>query len=365
MSASPERRNIEGPAAMSRSEVDRPSLIPDDVWTSYQREVEEAQSDQSARELEETASLPRQLAPELLPELVSAESLVDEEHLTPADPEEGLLALTQVHLFAKVSRPSLEFLVRDAYCRVVPDGDYLFREGDHAGSFHVVMEGTIEVLRLRDDREVALRHMGRGDAVGLFGLFSGQIRAACARAIGNAVVLEISCSTLNQVVRADEALHDRLVTFYQERLLEGFLGSSRLFADVDSVGRARLIGRFKSSHLRPGETLVQPGEVSHLLAVVISGSLHLESAQKAGLDPRTYELTAGQFVVVTGALSGIPSRMRIFAAEDTTLALLDHRELAAMVRDYPALRAMPQRLPSSARALDRDVHCGHTGVPGL
>jgi heme exporter protein A len=39
--------------------------------------------------------------------------------------------------------------------------------------------------------------------------------------------------------------------------------------------------------------------------------------------------------------------------------------LAELMRDYPALRNLPSRLPQHARALDRDLFCGHTGVPGL
>ena len=191
------------------------------------------------------------------------------------------------------------------------------------------------------------------------------MRAACARAIGDLVVLEIPAAALAELLASTTPMHERLHRFYQERLLEGFMGSSQLFADVDSIARARLIGRFAQKHLPANETLVRPGEVSNLLAVIISGRLMLEHPARAGQDPKTFELFPGQFLAVTSAFTGAPSRMRVFAGEDTGIALIGHKELSELMRDYPALRAMTSRLPTVARALDRDIYCGHTGVPGL
>ena len=73
----------------------------------------------------------------------------------------------------------------------------------------------------------------------------------------------------------------------------------------------------------------------------------------------------GQFLAVTGALTGLPSRMRIFSEGETSMLMLGHRELAELMRDYPALRSLPMRLPQHTRQLDRDIFCGHTGVPGM
>jgi CRP-like cAMP-binding protein len=123
--------------------------------------------------------------------------------------------------------------------------------------------------------------------------------------------------------------------------------------------------RFADRHLAQGDTLVQPGEVSNLLAVIMSGRLLFEHRPKAGQEPRLFELYPGQFVAVTSAFHGMPSRMRIFATEDTDLLILGHRELAELLRDYPALRSITGRLQTVARALDRDVFCGSTGSPGL
>jgi CRP-like cAMP-binding protein len=337
----------------------KPSLIPFDVIQAYEREVAQAARDEA--EAQKVASVAAPIASEEVPSVESVAFVTQ----GPADPEVAMLALAQVPQFATLPRASLLAMAQAAWQEDVPAGEFLFIEGDAADSFFVVVDGTLEILRQRDGREVALRHIARGEAIGLFGLFSGQLRAASARAIGEAVVLEVPCAELQKLVEADDELHNNLLRFYRERILEAFIGSSRLFADVDSIARARIIGRFAGKNLAKGETVVQPGEVVNALYVVTHGNLLLEERARAGGSPKQFEVGEGQFLAVTGALTGLPSRMRIFSEGETSMLMLGHRELAELMRDYPALRSLPMRLPQHTRQLDRDIFCGHTGVPGM
>lgn len=281
-----------------------------------------------------------------------------------ADVEVAYFALTQVPLFRDLPPASIDKMSQDAIQLEVPDGELLFREGDEATSFFVVVDGTLELLRHKEGREVALRHTTKGEAFGLFGLFSAQLRAASARAIGDCTILEISSERLQTLLAGDEALHQRLLGFYRERLVEGFM-ASRLFTDIDSIARARLIGRFQHMEFEAGQALVNPGEVANVLAVVTHGRLVVEDRSRMGQDPRRFEITQGQFLAMTCALSGLPSKLRVVAPEYATISILAHKNLAELMRDYPALRSLPSRLPHYARALDRDVFCGGSSVPGL
>ncbi|MBX7113467.1 MAG: cyclic nucleotide-binding domain-containing protein [Myxococcaceae bacterium] len=348
----------------------KPSLIPTDIMKDWQREVADAEHAEEAQALEyevESVSDSDIEAISSAQELPAANSDEDVHYSTQeaADPEVAMRALAEVRLFHGLPEASLRGLASGSLQVHVPEGEHLFLEGDPADSFYVVIEGAVEILRRREEREVALRHFGPGEPIGLFGLFSGQQRAASARAIGDVVLLEVPCDALQFLVEKDDALHDRLLRFYQERLLEGFMGGSRLFTDVDSIARARLIGRFKERVLEANETLSQPGEVSNMIAVVTHGKLLLEGRSQAGQAPKQLEVTQGQFLAVMGALSGLPSKLRIFAPSQTVVLMLSHKELTDLMKDYPALRALPNRFNAHAKALDRDVFAGHTGVPGL
>lgn len=346
---------------VAKPPVLKPSLIPFDVIQDYEREVAIAEREAADALKRAAVAAPLQKATE---ETASAEAVA---YVTqgPADPEVAVLALSQVPQFETLPRPSLMAMATASWQEDVPAGEFLFLEGDQANSFFVVVDGTLEILRQRDGREVALRHIGRGEAIGLFGLFSGQLRAASARAIGDAVVLEVPCSELKLLLDRDDELHNNLLRFYRERILEGFVGASRLFADVDSIARARIIGRFLHRNLAKGETLIQPGEVANAVMVVTHGALLIEERARAGHSPKQFEVGEGQFLAMTGAMSGLPSRMRVYAESEASVVMLGHKELAELMRDYPALRGLPTRLPQLTRQLDRDVFCGHTGVPGM
>lgn len=343
----------------------QPSLIPADVLSSYEQELQRAEHDEARRSLGAkpvTSPAIEELAAD---ELLSAEFEVGLGQTTRADPKTAAAALGQVALFNGLAQSSTQALLQSARQGELGAREYLFLEGDLANSFFVIIQGTVEVLRHLDGREVVLRHMGPGEAIGLFGLFSGQLRAASARAIDDVILLEIPAEALGELLDTDTMLHERLLDFYRERLLEGFLGTSRLFLDVDSIARARLIGRFAERTLDPGQTLVHPGEVSNLLLVVLGGSLLVEQKAQAGVKAKKLEVTQGQFLAVTSALSGSPCRARIYAPGEASIAVLAQKELADMLRDYPALRALPSRLSESAELIDRDIYVGHTGVPGL
>jgi CRP-like cAMP-binding protein len=281
-----------------------------------------------------------------------------------ADPEVALFALTQVSMFKSLPMASLETMAQIASQVEVPDGESLFVEGEDAVSFFVVVDGTLEILRKKEGREVALRHVKTGDAFGLFGLFSAQMRAASVRAIGDCTVLEIAGEMLQELLDQDDSLHRKMLDMYRERLIEGLM-SSKVFSDIDSIARARIIGRFKNQYLPKDGVLLNPGEVTNVLAVVTHGNLMIEDRTNIGQTARTLEVTQGQFMAVTSAMSGMPSRMKVYAKEPVNLAVLTHTDFVEMIKEYPALRGIIDKLNQTATKIDKDIFAATTGIPGL
>jgi CRP-like cAMP-binding protein len=281
----------------------------------------------------------------------------------PADPAIVATILKRVPLFAGVSGTVLRSLCGGANIVDVPSDEFLFHEGTDALSFFVVIDGTFDLTRTIDGREVRLRQVKDNEPFGLFGLFAEKLRAASAKAVTDCVVLEISGATLQTLMEADDALHQRLLAFYRQRLVEDFL-ASRFFSDVDAAAIPRLTSRFASASLEAGQTLVHPGEVVNTMAIVTHGRLLLEFRATAGQAAHQIEVSQGEFVVLACALSGAPSRFRVFAPEYSTISVLGHRELVELMRDYPALRVLPSRLAQHAQKLDRDVFCGSMGTKG-
>ncbi|MBL8909527.1 MAG: cyclic nucleotide-binding domain-containing protein, partial [Archangium sp.] len=130
------------------------SLIPVDVLRDLQREAQRDALDDSFDQEPRTSQIP-----------VSGEEVSVLGHVT-ADLEVAYFALTQVPLFKGLPESSLEALASGSIQLEVPDGEFLFKEGDEATSFFVVVDGALELLRHKDNREVALRHAQKGEAFG-------------------------------------------------------------------------------------------------------------------------------------------------------------------------------------------------------
>ncbi len=329
------------------------SLIPMDVLEAVQHQAAEIVATPEELAHGELATVPLSLAGD---PRRSHRRLVD--RLTVVE------SLRQVPLFATIPEESLQALAVDAALVDVAKGDLLFSEGDDARSFFVLLDGALEILRQRDDHEVSIRNVKAGEVFGLFGLFSTQLRSASSKAVDRATVLEINGETLQELLEEDEAVHHKLLSYYRDRSIESFM-SSRFFADIDPIARNRFIGRFNVMTFDAGQLLVNPGEVTNLMAIVTHGRCILESRNQVGQSAQRLEVTQGQFMIVAGAMVGSPARYKIYAADDSSLCVLAHRDLAELIRDDPAINTLPSRFSQFTRQIDRGLYCGTVGIPGL
>ncbi|MBI5549710.1 MAG: cyclic nucleotide-binding domain-containing protein [Deltaproteobacteria bacterium] len=281
------------------------------------------------------------------------------------NPEEVIDQLEQVPLFSELDRDAFMELSRAVKLRTVGNHCLVFREGEQAESFFLVAEGRIEVMRRLRKKEIVLRSFDAGEPFGLFGLFAGKKRAANARAIGNASVLEIPAGALANVIRTHPKARVALSRFFRKRLLENFLASSPIFEDLDGVARGLLIAQFRQKHLKPGEPVVSPGVVFNGLFLVIAGQLVITKRIAGAREEELASLDRGQFFGIVSALSGNPCRCSVTALEDSTLTFLPQRAFNDFVKDYPALRELPRRLAAEGMLVDKDVFVGDAGIPGL
>ncbi|MFG2297876.1 ATP-binding protein [Streptomyces sp. NPDC048603] len=80
-------------------------------------------------------------------------------------PEDLRSALHGLEIFAGLTGDQLDWLVSVSDPRVLADGDVLFRDGDEADAFHVLLSGGLLVTKVVDGREEVLtRHSTEGGA---------------------------------------------------------------------------------------------------------------------------------------------------------------------------------------------------------
>lgn len=273
--------------------------------------------------------------------------------------------LSRVPLFSDLGKKAFVALAGSARNRILKPGEYLFREGEPALSFFIVVDGELEGVRRFPDREVILSRLRPGDVVGVFGLFSGRKRAASVRAHTASAVLEVKDTVLSEIVKNNPSARPALRRFYQDRLVLSFLGSSPLFCDLDHEVRESLVSQFKERVVPDGETLVALGEVTNGLFLIIKGSVLISRRSGGARVEEIAKLGRGHFFGVVAALAGRPTLATAVARGETTLAGLSHRAFNDFVREHPELRHLPSRLEQHGLMVSKEFFVGVAGIPGF
>lgn len=92
--------------------------------------------------------------------------------------------LKHVSLFAHLDDKAREAAAALAIARRLPAGQVLFREGDTADGFYVVLEGKVKVYKLAPDgRQQTLHVFGPGEALAEAAMFAGETFPAWAETL--------------------------------------------------------------------------------------------------------------------------------------------------------------------------------------
>ena len=102
-------------------------------------------------------------------------------------------------VFGGIATGTLEWLLESSAKINVAADEYLFREGDAADSFFVILEGAVAAERIWQGDPVELQRLSVGDCVGEMAVIEVQARSASVRAIADVAAVEIKLSTLHQL----------------------------------------------------------------------------------------------------------------------------------------------------------------------
>lgn len=151
--------------------------------------------------------------------------------------------LRGIGLFGALNDEALEHLASTLEVVTPSAGEYLFREGDEAREFFVVIDGEMEVLKKSRrglDARVAL--LGGGDWFGEMSVLDIQPRSAAVRALAPSRTLRIKASDLDALYRRDIKSYTLIVLNIARelsrrlRVADGILAEFVVSVD-DLVGR--------------------------------------------------------------------------------------------------------------------------------
>jgi CRP-like cAMP-binding protein len=108
------------------------------------------------------------------------------------DAGERAALLASVPLFERVAPATLKRLAEGFRPKRVLRGEFVFLEGEPANALNLVAEGRIKMIReTREGRQVILRLINPGELFGVSGGWGESLYPSSARALGDAVVLQL------------------------------------------------------------------------------------------------------------------------------------------------------------------------------
>ncbi len=107
--------------------------------------------------------------------------------------------LVQVPLFEHLHEYQLDWLVENGQPACVEPGEYLFREGDEADYFYVIMNGEVQITREANGSEMILATHQAGGFSGEVPLLSGTNYIASARALHESKLLRFDNQSFREM----------------------------------------------------------------------------------------------------------------------------------------------------------------------
>jgi thioredoxin reductase (NADPH) len=172
--------------------------------------------------------------------------------------------------------------------RPVAAGEYLYREGDPAYDFYVVLSGLVEIFVTADGEERIIARRGPGHFLGELNLLSGLRVFLSARVAEPGEVLAVPASSLRRVLATQPGLSDKILAAFMARrrdLLTGAATAVRVVGSRysprslqvrDFLARLRVPHEWLEAEADPQvqgmltEFSVQPSE---LPVVIVAGSV--------------------------------------------------------------------------------------------
>jgi HEAT repeat protein len=128
--------------------------------------------------------------------------VMDEAEVTTLSVMERVLFLRKVSLFADLSPPDLKRVADVAEERAFGDDDTIAVEGETGDEMHVVVSGTVRVLRsTADGGELEIARRTSGDAIGEMAVVTNEPRIASLVAAGDVRTLRIGRKEFESILR--------------------------------------------------------------------------------------------------------------------------------------------------------------------
>jgi CRP-like cAMP-binding protein len=256
----------------------------------------------------------------------------------PELPDEALEpALPHIPLFSDLSAAAFQALTdRIALKRVVAE-EQVVRQGDPGDRFYVIASGLFRVEKAGETGgPTVVARLQDGAFFGEMALLSGEPRAASVVAEGDGELLEIRADDLRELCREHPHVSESLARFYRHRLLCNAMATSPLFRPFDRKERKEIMLQFRTRPVAAGSRVIDEGQPSDGLYVVLSGSLAVNKRQGSS-QVLAGVLREGDVFGEMSCLRKTPASATVVARRACMLLRLPRDRFDTLIVTYPQI----------------------------
>ncbi len=268
-------------------------------------------------------------------------------------------------LFSQLPRDVFVALLGLLEMRRVSGGEPIITEGERGNSMFILVQGTVRVVHTPENGPPrTLAELGEGSFFGEMGLISDAPRVASVVAIRDCTLLEVTREMLAQLGERFPVLEQVVQQFYKDRLLDNLLESNPLFQPLSAEQKRAIAERFQSRTVEPGTVLLQQGQRSHALHLLLRGRCSVVHQDPEGGELPYPDMLEGAVFGEISLLLDLRVTATVRAATSCLLLVLDHETVRELVLPHPEVRRTLTQL--SRERLDRTAALLAEGaeVPG-
>ncbi len=246
--------------------------------------------------------------------------------------------LPKLPLISELGPDAFLTVAKAMQLRRVQDGVMLVEEGDAGRAAHIVVTGSVRIVKRGDNgRSIELARLAEGEVFGEMALITQSPRVASAVADGEVDVFELPATVLDRLGVEAASLQSALSRHVCDRMVTNLMKLSEVFKVLPMERRDDLLARFQSRLLEPDEKVIVEGQEGRGLYVILDGQVQV-SKRKDGHTHVLNYLRVGDLFGEISLIRDTPATATCTATRRTMLMYLSKESFNELTRVYPEMK---------------------------
>ena len=263
--------------------------------------------------------------------------------------------LKSLDIFAGLSEDSFSLLLQSTEWVDLPEGQFLWQEGDPADAMYFVVRGQMRVLVGQQSvRKQDVVTLGPGDMVGEISIICGVRRTAAIQARAPTALIRLPKDAFQKLADQAPQMIEMITTLARKRLERDHLLSvlPSFVSFIDEKARSEVESQLEWIELDRGQVLFREGDPSDSIYLVVIGRLRAYTEAKSGEQKILREIAQGEIVGEMGFFTQEARSASICAIRNSTIVRIDRPLFESLIKEHPAImmaiiRRLIARLKSS------------------